>query len=116
MGETHRGTYALAVDHAFLTIEMLAPHLRWLELRAPKLAAALRHVFAYLATPARARPLSRYAVAEVVAILDQWSAATYNGRDLDYLLAKPEWAQSPANVRSLPARSADRRQPQVHYG
>lgn len=46
VGELRRPMYALVVRHEMMTIEMLAPHLRWLEERAAHLAVALRYVFA----------------------------------------------------------------------
>jgi len=89
VGELRRPDYPLIVGHEFLTIEILAPHLRWLEDRDARLAVALRHVFAYLATPSRARTTPQHIIAEVVETLDQWSAAKHNGRTLDHLLNRP---------------------------
>lgn len=87
VGEAQRPPHALVVRHEFLSIEMLAPHLKWLEQRDAGLATALRYVLSYLATPAKARPFSDYAVAEIVELLDQISAASHNGRDLGHLLS-----------------------------
>lgn len=90
VGETCRPTHALVVRHELLSIELLAPHLRWLEQRAPELAMAIRYVLAHLATPAKAREaIPNYVVAEIVDKLDQLSAATHNQRDLGQLLAGP---------------------------
>jgi len=89
VGELRRPEHALIVGHEFLTIEMLAPHLRWLEEQDARLAVALRHVFAYLATPFRGRTTPQHIIAEVVETLDQWSAAKHNGRTLDHLLNRP---------------------------
>ena len=86
VGELRRPHYALVVPHEFATIELLAPHLRGLEQRDLALATALRHLFSYLAAPAKARTTPQHVVAEIVEKLDQFSAASYNGRDLDYLL------------------------------
>lgn len=86
VGELRRPEHALIVSHEFLTIEMLAPHLGWLEQHDARMAVALRHVFAYLATPFRARATPHHIIAEVVETLDQWSAATHNRRTLDHLL------------------------------
>ncbi|WP_421793666.1 hypothetical protein [Hydrocarboniphaga effusa] len=86
VGELRRPLYGLVVRHELATIELLAPHLRWLELQDPRLATGLRAVFDYLATPFSARKIPRYAVAEVVATLDQWSAASHHRRDLAHLL------------------------------
>lgn len=86
VGEVRRPPFPLVVRHEFATIEMLAPHLRWLEQRNPELATALRYIFSYLATPCAARRVPDYFVAEVVEQFDQWSAAHYNRRDLGHLL------------------------------
>ncbi len=86
VGELRRPRYGLVVPHEVMTIEMLTPHLRSLEQRAPDLAVALRHLFAHMATPHRARPTPQHVIAEVVTRLDQWSAATHNRRDLKHLL------------------------------
>lgn len=87
VGEQRRPPYALVVGHAFITIELLAPHLRWLEQQDLALATALRHVFSHLAIPAAARRVPNHVVAEVVDKLDQLSAARHNQRDLAHLLA-----------------------------
>ncbi len=86
VGELRRPQYALVVPHEFTTIELLAPHLRWLEQRDLTLAMALRHLFGYLAIPAKARRTPHHVVAEVVEKLDQLSAASHNRRDLARLL------------------------------
>ncbi|MGH8113251.1 MAG: hypothetical protein ACREPL_15245 [Rhodanobacteraceae bacterium] len=86
VGEARRPLHALVVPHEFITLELLAPHLGWLAQRNARLATALRYVFAYLATPARARGTPGYFIAELVATLDQWSAAAYNQRNLAHLL------------------------------
>lgn len=86
VGETMRPAYGLAVRHELMTIELLAPHLNWLEQHNPELAVGLRSVFDYLATPFAARRIPRYAIAEVVAIFDQWSAAAHGCHDLSNLL------------------------------
>ena len=92
VGEVRRPRYALVVRHEFATLEMLAPHLAWLEQRNGELAMALRYLFAYLATPAPARKVAEHAAAEVVATLDQWSAAAHNHRDLAHLLQRNPFA------------------------
>ncbi|HEU0198705.1 MAG TPA: hypothetical protein VFQ88_16015 [Nevskiaceae bacterium] len=114
VGTTCRARNALVVRHELLTVEMLAPHLHWLEARNPDLAAGLRYVLGYLATPASARKPSDYVVAEIVATLDQWSAGAFNHRDLDHLLHG--WKQQPATIHALPHREPGRQQPAVHYG
>lgn len=86
VGEVRRPRYALVVRHEIMTIEMLAPHLRWLEQRSANLATALRYLFAYLATPAKSRGIPEHVIAEVVVKLDEWSAASHNCRDLGHLL------------------------------
>lgn len=87
VGEARRGTYGLVCPHELLAFEILAPHLGWLDRRSPELAAGLRHVLGYLATPYRARRIpADYFVAEIVATLDHCSAAHHSKRDLAYLL------------------------------
>lgn len=86
VGELRRPRYALVMPHELATIEMLAPHLAWLEQRDIRLAMALRNVFAYLAMPAASRKLPEYEVAGIVAALDRWSAASHNHRDITHLL------------------------------
>lgn len=95
VGEYRRPDYALAVRHEAMNIEMIAPHLRWLERRDPKLAVGLRAVFDYLATPSKARDIPNYFVAELVAKLDQWSAATHEPGDLGYLLTHGRKGKKP---------------------
>lgn len=88
VGESRRAEHGLVVRHEMLTIEMLAPHLSWLDRRNADLAAGLRYVFEYLATPFGARRIPDYFVAEIVATLDHWSVAAHNGRDLNHLLRR----------------------------
>lgn len=87
VGEYRRPDNALTVRHETMTIEMMGPHLQWLERRDPKLAVGLRAVFDYLLIPYRSREVPNYFVAELVATLDHWSAATREPKELDYLLA-----------------------------
>lgn len=87
VGETRRPQGALVVPHEFITIELLAPHLRWLETQDFELALGLRHLLSYLATPKKARPFAKYAVAEIIERLDELSAATHQGRDLEHLMS-----------------------------
>lgn len=82
VGETRRPQGALVVPHEFVTIELLSPHLRWLERQNFELVLGLRHLLSYLATPKKARPFAKYAVAEIIERLDELSAATHNRRDL----------------------------------
>lgn len=86
VGELRRPRYAFAIPHELATIEMLAPHMAWLEQRDIRLAMALRNIFAYLAMPAVSRKLPEYEAAGIVATLDRWSAATHNHRDITHLL------------------------------
>ncbi len=104
VGELRRSYLGLVVPHEILTVELLAPHLHWLEQRDRELAAALRYVFSYLATPAVARKCAEYFVAELVVTLDQWSAAGHNRRDLAHLL-HPVWTSG------APARHRERFDP-----
>lgn len=99
VGELRRPDYALTVRHEVVTIEMMAPHLRWLERRDPRLAVGMRAVFDYLATPHKARRVPNYFVAEMVSKLDHWSAAKNERRDLTYLIAHGHKGQKlPASV------------------
>lgn len=86
VGEFRRGKYGLVTPHEMFTIEILAPHLAWLDRRSPDLAAGLRHVLGYVATPRQARRIPDYFVAEIVTTLDQCSAAHHRKRDLAHLL------------------------------
>jgi hypothetical protein len=86
VGESARTRHGLVGRHEIMTIELLAPHLRWLELRSPELATVLRAVLGHLATPAKARGIFRYLVGEIVEKMDQWSAAAYNRPDTCKLL------------------------------
>lgn len=86
VGESHRGQYGLVTPHELLTIEILAPHLAWLDRRSPELTAGLRHVLGYVATPHHARRVPDYFVAEIVTTLDHCSAAHHRRRDLAHLL------------------------------
>lgn len=116
VGELRRPRYALVVRHEFATLEMLAPHLAWLEQRDGELAMALRYLIAYLATPAAARKVPQHAAAEVVEKLDQWSAAAHNHRDLAHLLQRnrlgcvggtayePQQPKAPTRLDELPQR------------
>lgn len=114
VGTTCRARHALVARHELATVELLAPHLKWLDTHDPDLTAGLRYVLGYLATPASARKPADYVVAEVVATLDQWSAAAANRRDLDHLLNG--WRQQPAAVRDLPHREPSRQQPATRFG
>lgn len=86
VGEYRRPDHALTVRHETMTIEMMGPHLQWLERRDPKLAVGLRAVFDYLLIPYKSRDIPNYFVAELVATLDHWSAATREPKELEYLL------------------------------
>lgn len=92
VGELRRADYGLVIRHEILSIEMLAPHFKWLEHWNSRLAMALRAVFDFLATPYGARRIPTYVVAEVVATMDQWSAGAHNKHDMDNLLrlGRPE--------------------------
>lgn len=110
VGTTCRPRYALAVRHEQLTIELLTPHLRWLELRNPELAAGLRYVFGYMAIPAPTRRPAEYEIARIVEVHDEMSAASFSQRDLRHLLhdhwvaehhARTQPARQPSRVQSL---------------
>ena len=88
VGETRRPPGALVVRHEFIAIELLTPHLQWLERQESDLAFGLRYLLSYLATPKKAREFSKYAVAEIIERLDELSAATHNARDLASLTSE----------------------------
>lgn len=88
VGESYRADYGLVLRHETIGSDLLAPHLRWLEHRNSELATAMRYVFEYLSVPHAVRRIPDYLVAEVVATLDQWSAAAHSGRDLQHLLRR----------------------------
>lgn len=112
VGERERPRFAFVVPHEFIVSEMLAPHLAWLEQRNALLAAGLRYIFFHLAQPARDRGAAKLAAADVVAMLDQASAGSYNHRDLTYLVRsgwRSRWRRSPSAhhpaTRDQPAQS-----------
>ena len=72
--------------HESANILLLAPHLQWLEAREPRYAHALMYVMDYLATPRETRGPGKYLVADIVAGLDCFSAASRNRRDLANLV------------------------------
>jgi len=105
VGELRRPRYALVLRHEFVSLEMLAPHLAWLEQRNGELAMALRYLFAHLATPAAARKIPEHAAAEVVVTLDQWSAAAHNHRDLAHLLQRHRFASGGDGIQAEQSRA-----------
>jgi hypothetical protein len=100
VGESRRPRYPFVVAHEFATIELLTPHLRWLDTRDKRLTMALRYVLAYLATPARARGRAEYFIAELVAKLDQYSTAAHNRRDLAHLLGERRFIGTPGAAQA----------------
>ena len=84
VGETTRPTHPFAMAHEHHTIELLAPHLRWLERRDVDIAAALRHILGYIATPASARKPAELRAAEIVVMLDQLSAGSHEARRFEH--------------------------------
>lgn len=107
VGEIRRPQHALVVRHEFATIELLAPHLQWLEQRDAECATALRHTFAYLATPQATRRVPNHVVAEIVEKLDQLSAASHNRRDLRHLFQNHQrrYIRHPSAVTVLETRA-----------
>lgn len=108
VGETRRPQGALAVRHEFITIELLASHLRWLEREDFEPALGLRHILSHLATPKKARSFGNYGVAEIIERLDELSAASHNSRGLEKLIkgdARRASMRSPAAaVSATPSR------------
>lgn len=84
VGETIRPRHPFATAHEHYTIELLAPHLCWLERRDIDIAAALRHILGYIATPARARERPNLLAAEIVVMLDQLSAGSDKTRNFEH--------------------------------
>lgn len=114
VGTNRRPQYALVVPHEQLTLYLLGPHLRWLELRNNELAIGLLYVFSYLARPASGRGLAEYEIARIVEMHDQMSASGFNQRGLGRLLNG--WKQQPAIVRAMPHRGPARQQPEARHG
>lgn len=98
VGEHRRPDYALTARHEMLTIELMAPHLAWLERREPTLAVGLRAVFDYLVIPKASRIIPNYFVAELVEKLDHWSCARHEPRGLDYLLHNGRQGRRPLHL------------------
>ncbi len=103
VGTVHRGRYGLVVRHEMRTIELLAPHLAWLDAQDLAMATGLRKILEFLAIPAAARRRCDYFPAELVAMLDQVSAAAANQRDLDHLLNRSAPTRRAPADRHLPA-------------
>lgn len=92
VGQTRRPAHPFAMRHELVTIELLAPHLNWLERRDMLLAAGMRSLLDYVAEPHPRRRPAPLAAAEVVVMLDQLSAGTHNRRDLESLAAGRMWS------------------------
>lgn len=88
VGEVCRPQYGLTVRHEFWTPQLLAPHLRWLELQDQRLALGLSHIFDYVSRSSSLRGMAapEYLPAEIVVMFDQMSAAAFSRRDLKALL------------------------------
>jgi len=91
VGESRRPHGALVVPHEFINIELLSPHLQWLERRDFDLALGVRYLLSYFATPKQARKFAKYAVAEIIERLDELSAASHHGRGLENLTSGDHW-------------------------
>lgn len=85
VGALRRPPLHNVVRHEIHNLLVLAPHLEWLRQQDMRLHAGLVYILDYLAMPAAARSRPRYFPAEVVAQFDQWSAASFSGRDLGAL-------------------------------
>lgn len=114
VGTIRRPQYALVVPHEQLTLYLLGPHLRWLELRNNELALGLLYVLTYLARPAKARGVAEYEIARIVEVHDEMSASGFNQRGLGRLLHGSK--QQPAIIRGLPHRGPARQQPEARHG
>lgn len=86
VGEKERPDHAFVIGHETHNLLVLAKHLDWLERQDARIAAGLRYVLEFIATPAKARKQAGYLVAEIVVMLDQISAASENRRSLSDLL------------------------------
>lgn len=91
VGHTRRPPHPFAMRHELITVELLAPHLGWLERQDMLLAAGMRTLLNYVAEPHPRRRPAPLAAAEVVVMLDQLSAGTHKRRDLESLAADRPW-------------------------
>lgn len=107
VGQTRRPPFPFAMRHELITIELLAPHLAWLERQDMLLAAGMRSLLDYVAEPHSRRREAPLAAAEVVVMLDQISAGTHTPRDLQSLAAGRTWnAGGAQSVTSFPSGRA----------
>lgn len=107
VGQTRRPPHPFAMRHELITIELLAPHLNWLERQDMLLAAGMRSLLDYVAEPHSRRREAPLAAAEVVVMLDQISAGTHTPRDLQSLAAGRAWnAGGAQSVTSFPSGRA----------
>jgi hypothetical protein len=103
VGQTRRPPHPFAMRHELVTIELLAPHLNWLERQDMLLAAGMRSLLDYVAEPHPRRRPAPLVAAEVVVMLDQLSAGTHNERDLESLAAGRPWnARAAQRNTSIP--------------
>lgn len=108
VGEHERPVDPLVLRHETMTVELLWPHLRWLDAQDHELALALRYIFEHLATPASARPKqAEYLVAEIAVFLDHCSAASFKGRDLAAFLKRSPISWGIAAKQSSKAANDD---------
>lgn len=91
--------YKLA-SHETQTLRLLDPHLLWLQVRNPEVAAGLEYILNFLVHPAANREHALFVGADIVAYADRLSAALQNKRRLGDLLNKTQPARSvqPAKV------------------
>lgn len=68
----HRTPLGQRVDHDDLTLEVLAPHLNWLDTQNPQTAIALRHLLTW--KPRRSNPSPGLAALELIRAADRISA------------------------------------------
>ncbi len=104
VGHTRRPPHPFAMRHELIAIELLAPHLDWLERQDMLLATGMRSLLGYVAEPHPRRRPAPLAAAEVVVMLDQLSAGTHNKRDLESLAAsRPSNATAAQRNTSIPS-------------
>lgn len=79
--------------HGFLTIQILAPHIKWLSARSPRLAAMLSDVFDVIDQPPSTRRRASIAGADVVMWVAQHTASLSAGQQTGVSSVAPRMRQ-----------------------
>lgn len=96
VGDATRPSDPFVLRHETMTLDLLFPHLAWLDTQDREISLGLRYILEYVATPAASRPrAAKYLVAEIVTFLDHCSAASFQYRDLAALLHRRPTAWGP---------------------